>query len=351
LSLAETLNFTKTANQLFITQQAVSKNISRMEESMGFPLFERSHHAVRLTEGGERFYALFSEFVSEYEKAVGEVRRQCLKRATTLQIGYQNWLDFGPEPGSALAELQRDYPDLSVAGQRHSPVILKNLLLSKRLDGIILYARFAPELPGLCKLELLKTPIVLMVAKDDPLVTERACFETFRREPFIFDSLNMKAFGHVRRARRDAEPSAFSRSGSSSCRTGTAYTARSSDRRHHRTEIIRIAYSSTFWRRPHRKGRSIMGIWRRRRPTRWWRSISAACSGIRRPKELTVITDSAIEGAVCYRAGGSEPDARLSPAFSFGVSYSPSAVLSYKIGGFSTESATNAKGIEVVRTI
>ena len=38
LSLSETLNFTETANQLFITQQAVSKHIAQLEADLGFQL-------------------------------------------------------------------------------------------------------------------------------------------------------------------------------------------------------------------------------------------------------------------------------------------------------------------------
>ena len=53
LSLANTLNFTETANELFITQQAVSKHISQMEEHLGFRLFVRSTHNVQLTPAGE----------------------------------------------------------------------------------------------------------------------------------------------------------------------------------------------------------------------------------------------------------------------------------------------------------
>jgi DNA-binding transcriptional LysR family regulator len=265
LSLAETLNFTKTANQLFITQQAVSKNISRMEESLGFPLFQRSHHAVRLTEGGERCYALFSSFVSEYEKTVGEVRRQYRRSAKTLQIGYQNWLDFGPEPGQALAELQEEYPDLSVAGQRHSPVILKNLLLSKKLDGILLYDRFAPDMTGLHKLELLRSPIVLMVSKDNPLVAPDATFEAFRREPFIYDCFEYETDSDTHeRARRDAE-----RFGLSPERIiimpnrDSAYTAAELGQGIViSTKINRIAYSSILAQYLIGKEESIVGIWR-----------------------------------------------------------------------------------------
>jgi DNA-binding transcriptional LysR family regulator len=265
LSLAETLNFTKTASRLFITQQAVSKNISRLEESLGFPLFERSHHSVRMTEGGKRLYALFSSFMDEYDKIVGEVRSYCSSVAKTLNIGYQNWLDFGPEPGYALTELHRDYPDLRVAGERHSPVILKDLLLSQKLDGIILYDRFAPDLPGFRKMEILKSPVVLMVARDNPLVSPEAKFDTFRTQPFIYDSFEYEtAAESLERARRDAE-----RFGLSPERIvvmpnrDSAYTAAELGQGIIiSTQMNRITYSSVLAKYSVGIEESIVGIWR-----------------------------------------------------------------------------------------
>ena len=49
LSLANHLNFTKTAKEFFTTQPTVSRQISLLEEEMGFPLFVRNRKEVRLT--------------------------------------------------------------------------------------------------------------------------------------------------------------------------------------------------------------------------------------------------------------------------------------------------------------
>ena len=54
-NLSHTLNFTETARQLFISQQAVSKNIAKLEKKVGFPLFYRSPHGVELTPWGKDY--------------------------------------------------------------------------------------------------------------------------------------------------------------------------------------------------------------------------------------------------------------------------------------------------------
>ncbi|MDR0861570.1 MAG: LysR family transcriptional regulator, partial [Oscillospiraceae bacterium] len=58
LILAETLSFTQTARQMYVTQQAVSKCIAKLEDDVGFVLFRRTHHYVRLTPAGEEYYAM-----------------------------------------------------------------------------------------------------------------------------------------------------------------------------------------------------------------------------------------------------------------------------------------------------
>jgi LysR family glycine cleavage system transcriptional activator len=42
-------SFTHAANELFITQGAVSKQIAQLEDSLGYPLFHRYARSLRLT--------------------------------------------------------------------------------------------------------------------------------------------------------------------------------------------------------------------------------------------------------------------------------------------------------------
>ena len=53
LSLAETRNFTMTASLLYLSQQAVSKNIIGLEEDLGMKLFTRTSRSVELTPAGQ----------------------------------------------------------------------------------------------------------------------------------------------------------------------------------------------------------------------------------------------------------------------------------------------------------
>ena len=52
---ASCLNFTKTADLLFLTQSTVSRKIAQLEESLGVELFERGSAGLCLTNAGEAF--------------------------------------------------------------------------------------------------------------------------------------------------------------------------------------------------------------------------------------------------------------------------------------------------------
>src|SRR5215469_15948914 len=51
---AETGSFSSAARQLGLTPAAVSKNVARLESSLGARLFQRSTRKLSLTESGER---------------------------------------------------------------------------------------------------------------------------------------------------------------------------------------------------------------------------------------------------------------------------------------------------------
>ncbi len=55
LELANTLNFSKAAENLFISQPSLSYQVQQLEEEIGFRIFERSGKGATLTPASEQF--------------------------------------------------------------------------------------------------------------------------------------------------------------------------------------------------------------------------------------------------------------------------------------------------------
>lgn len=73
--VAETLNFTKAAEQLYITQSAVSHAIKELEDHCGTPLFDRLPKRIQLNASGERFLEEILPILSAVEHLESHVTK------------------------------------------------------------------------------------------------------------------------------------------------------------------------------------------------------------------------------------------------------------------------------------
>jgi DNA-binding transcriptional LysR family regulator len=132
-AVVDSRSVTAAAQAMGITQPAVSSQIAKLEETVGFSLFERSGGRLKPTPEGMLFYA-------EASRVLGEVDRLA---ATTVQIreGQSGRLVIASHPSAAIsllpslvAEFLRERPGVSVRMiSRHSDVV-SQLLPSESFD-------------------------------------------------------------------------------------------------------------------------------------------------------------------------------------------------------------------------
>jgi len=191
LAVAKTGKFTEAGNQLYISQQAVSKNVSDLEQDIGVLLFRRDHHRVTLTEEGKKFYSFFSETSRAYGALLKDVRSRMPDHpASDIHIGYQDLIDFGSAPVNAFKKLRQTQPGAMMIGEHIKPdELLKNLDLGL-LDVILINERFLPPRKyGLRVITLFQTAMVVGAAADHPLVNEETTWQSFKKEPMLIDAI------------------------------------------------------------------------------------------------------------------------------------------------------------------
>lgn len=77
-------NFSRAAEELSMTQAAVSYAVRTLEGQLGVPLFHRSHRAVALTETGARFHADVSAGLARIQKSAEQIRAKGRETNVTL---------------------------------------------------------------------------------------------------------------------------------------------------------------------------------------------------------------------------------------------------------------------------
>ncbi|MCR9219541.1 MAG: transcriptional regulator GcvA [Alphaproteobacteria bacterium] len=83
---ARTLSFTQAAEELNVTQAAISHQIKALEEALGAPLFRRLNRALRLTEEGEAFLIPVRRALEGLADAAERVRQPQKAGALTVSV-------------------------------------------------------------------------------------------------------------------------------------------------------------------------------------------------------------------------------------------------------------------------
>ena len=110
-SAARHLSFTKAADELFVTQAAVSHQIKLLEDLLGIPLFVRKNRSLELTEQGSAYFHEIKGIL----RRLAEITDQLRSRQHDLELTIKVPQTFGlawlvPQ----LSEFNRLYPDIEV---------------------------------------------------------------------------------------------------------------------------------------------------------------------------------------------------------------------------------------------
>jgi len=104
-------NFTKAAEEIHITQGAVSKQIKLLEQQLGCQLFIRTGPILKLSEAGREFQAVAEASLSIIRRGTAKIRNRSNKTPLTISLlpsFAHNW--FLPN----MAAFERDLPDISL---------------------------------------------------------------------------------------------------------------------------------------------------------------------------------------------------------------------------------------------
>lgn len=106
-------SFTEAAEQMFISQSAISQQIQALEKELGVTLIQRENRKFSLTAAGEYFYRHSKGLLDEVEHLRHETIRLGQDCELKLRIGYLRGYS-GQELYQAVAEFSETYPEVSI---------------------------------------------------------------------------------------------------------------------------------------------------------------------------------------------------------------------------------------------
>lgn len=83
-AVARHLSLTKAGQELFISREAVSRQIRILEEHLGLKLFDRLHRSVGLTQAGDEFYLVIQNSLENIAQVSSDVRKQLQPKKITI---------------------------------------------------------------------------------------------------------------------------------------------------------------------------------------------------------------------------------------------------------------------------
>ncbi len=137
LAAADALNFTKAAEQCFVTQPTLTRAIKKLEEDLGGQLFHRERSHMQLTELGREMRTRFASISQQTFEARTAARQLLNLERSTLNVGIM--CTIGPaRVMGLLATFQRDNPGVEINLHETTPDKMTAGLLDGDLDVSLL---------------------------------------------------------------------------------------------------------------------------------------------------------------------------------------------------------------------
>ena len=176
IELAHTLNFSRAADNMFVSQPTFSYQIKLLEDEIGFMIFERSGKGAALTPAGAQFVSFLTGMRQDLKRAVEQGQNFSAKYQDSIAVcmSVRQSLYFLPEAMRLFADA---WPDVQI-----TPVFQygnsMELFLRGEADIVFALQEQTRQVPGIRIHDLFESRIYLITDKDDPL----ACKNLIREE-------------------------------------------------------------------------------------------------------------------------------------------------------------------------
>lgn len=172
LDLGRTLNYRMTAENMFISQPALTHQIKALEAEIGVALFRRSSHGVSLTAAGAIFCREMQKTVDGARATISAVRNCGGLFEEVLRIG-MNERNASRFFGTILNRFSQEHPNVLADFKQIPGVNRLNAFLNRELDVVFYMNEAFPKLETIARAELFRSRIYCVTNRDHPLASRQ----------------------------------------------------------------------------------------------------------------------------------------------------------------------------------
>ena len=184
VEVARNLSFARAAENLFISQPAVTHHIRALEAELECKLFERDRQHVQLTPAGNRFYLEVVDVIDQLDRATALLRSNALL-PEFINIGFENTIEIYKLP-EILEEYVKSVPNIRINFHGVNLGEAIKMFNSNRLDVLFTTCRTI-NVPGEKFYPLFTGYFCCVVQENDPLAKKGTVrFEDLENRTMIF---------------------------------------------------------------------------------------------------------------------------------------------------------------------
>ena len=186
LTLARVGSFTEAARRLYLSQQAVSKHMARLEQDLDCTLLNRERGRLTLTEVGEIYYKAFAQMEELLGRAREEAGRKNASRDRALVIGHLELLDVQRFCKDFYRAFLSENPDICVSYKSLPDYTSLEWLEDGRVDVAFTFENEVQGREGLDYVVIGRLREMLVVSADHPGARDGATYLDFRGESVFY---------------------------------------------------------------------------------------------------------------------------------------------------------------------
>ncbi|KRM74765.1 LysR family transcriptional regulator [Secundilactobacillus collinoides] len=171
LKVAQYGSFQKVSEQEYVSQRAVSKQMTQLESELNVTLFHRGKNQISLTAQGHLFLSSAQDIVNNYLSALTELRQTDSQEKPLLRVGYFSAFEQQLLL-KALYTLKLNVPDLQLIVRQGSNEHLTQSVTNGALDLALSISYGKPALPDdspITALPIYHNQMVMGVSRLNPL--------------------------------------------------------------------------------------------------------------------------------------------------------------------------------------